>query len=85
MGPSCFFAAKEVFVTGEILVPGIDGVGEGRVEPMGVTFGFQVLPPLKTRNDTNQLGTYFWVKPYLLLIISYFICSKFSNFLHYDQ
>lgn len=45
-GPSCFFAAKEVFVTGAMLPADAVCIGDGMLAVAGVTFGFQVLPPL---------------------------------------
>lgn len=60
-GPSCFLAANDVFVTGAILLNPLVGDGEGRVELIGDTCGFQVPPPLWTtvrvsrnRNDTIE-------------------------------
>jgi len=41
----CLFAASDVFVTGEMWLPP-DGIGDGAAEPMGVTEGFHVAPPL---------------------------------------
>lgn len=43
--PSCFLAAKDVFVTG-VTLPMEVGDGDGSVEPSGDTWGFQVPPPL---------------------------------------
>lgn len=46
-GPSCLFAAKEVFVTGAMLAAEAVCIGVGRLAVAGVTCGFQVLPPLR--------------------------------------
>lgn len=45
-GPSCFFAAKEVFVTGGMLAAEAVCIGDGRLAVAAVTCGFQVPPPL---------------------------------------
>lgn len=44
--PSCFFAAKEVFVTGAMLAAEEVCIGDGRFGLTAVTCGFQVPPPL---------------------------------------
>ena len=47
-GPSFLLAANDVFVTGAILPSPPVGDGDGRLELIGVTCGFQVPLPLRT-------------------------------------
>lgn len=72
-GPSCFLAANDVFVTGAILLNPLVGDGEGRVELIGDTCGFQVPPPLWTTSKSRWIemiarrsGWYGWERGKML-------------------